>query len=150
MPTPMQTSNKNTYRPYKKHNKNKKVSPQNNVTRDREIKQCQHSLSHRQFKLFKQTTHTTSYGFIQGKDKYIISIPLTYPRQPIKLQESEHLSPSLVRNFNNKCKNDKDKGTPILAQLNYLIVNKQVLSTHSTQQFANMSNLNTIFYNQFV
>lgn len=149
----------NNTRPKKNPPKTRVISPQ----RTTEIAQCQYLLSRKQFKLFKDGGHVSSYGFTpthRSREKYIVNIPYEYPKQPLKIdidiesisQQDQLKYNNLIRNFNNKCKNDTKNNvkTPIISQLNYLLNSKESLMNNSTQDFNNLTTLKSSFYNQFV
>lgn len=138
------------------------ASTSSSPQRTQEIKQCQDLLSHKQFKLYKNGGHASSFGFIpsqRSQEKFTINVPYEYPRQPLKVdvdmesisQEQQLKYDNLIRNFNRKCKNDaKNKSNiPIISQLNYLLTSRSTLMTNSPQEFNNLTTLQSSFYSQF-
>lgn len=147
----------------KKQRGNKPKPNASSPQRTQEINQCQDLLSHKQFKLYKNGGHVSSYGFTpsqRSQEKFIINIPYEYPRQPLKVDiDMESISTqqqlkynNLIRNFNRKCKNDtkNNMNIPIISQLNYLLNSQSTLMTNSPQEFNNLTTLHSSFYNQFV
>ncbi|CAR26727.1 ZYRO0B16698p [Zygosaccharomyces rouxii] len=116
------------------------------IRRENEIAQCIHVLSDRNFRLFKRGQYVTSYGFTRNQKllgvpncKFIINVPLDYPKSPIKLQYGksnaqqqpgnlEEKLDRLTKNFNYKSSQLLSLGEPIISQLNYLVERAEYLS----------------------
>lgn len=116
------------------------------VRRDNEIAQCVHVLSDRNFRLFKRGQYVTSYGFTRNQKllgvpncKFIINVPLDYPKSPIKIQYGksnvqqqpanlEDKLDRLTKNFNFKSSQLLSQGEPIISQLNYFVEKAEFLS----------------------
>ncbi|GAV52717.1 hypothetical protein ZYGR_0AG07080 [Zygosaccharomyces rouxii] len=116
------------------------------IRRENEIAQCVHVLSDRNFRLFKRGQYVTSYGFTRNQkllgvpnSKFIINIPLDYPKSPIKLQYGrsniqqqpgnlEEKLDRLTKNFNFKSSQLLSQGEPIISQLNYFVEKAEFLS----------------------
>lgn len=142
---------------FKKEDKDFKISVDKSkrefsIRRDNEIAQCVHLLSNRNFRIFKRGQYVTSYGFTRNQKllgipncKFIVNIPLDYPKSPIKLQygksnlyqqqqqqqqssDLEEKLDRLTKNFNSKSNQLLSKGEPIISQLNYFVENAECLS----------------------
>lgn len=118
------------------------------VRRETEINQCIHVLSNRNFRLFKRGQYVTSYGFTRNQKllgipncKFIVNIPLDYPKSPMKLQYGksniqqqeqaaalEERLERLTKNINYKSSQLVHQGEPIISQLNYLVEKAEFLS----------------------
>ncbi|SCU85137.1 LAME_0D00254g1_1 [Lachancea meyersii CBS 8951] len=136
---PERTSNKEKFTDIKRKgnafSKNAKAARVSNESKD-EIRQVQHVLGEESFKIFKKGKNSTSYGlivpefFAQESFTLVITIPFTYPKQPIKLdpndnhvKDAEHSAQltNILNNFNSKAHEMSLKSQPLLSQFNFLL-----------------------------
>ncbi|SMN17923.1 similar to Saccharomyces cerevisiae YIL161W Putative protein of unknown function [Maudiozyma saulgeensis] len=135
--------------------------------RQEQIDQCLYALGKDNFKLFRNGKYVTTYAVnfrnnsmssIFPKEmgiKFAINIPHDYPQQSLKLSSNKSNSQetsdnealnNLVRNFNSSVRNNDNNSCPILAQLNYLVQEVDILKNPT---FKKIENSRSAFYAQF-
>lgn len=111
-----------------------------------QIQQFQHIIGKENFKVFKKSKNSTSYGLSvssvmdQENFTFVVNIPFSYPSQPLKLEppsasrtaetrtEGDRKLANILNNFNSKSREMTSGGAPLTAQLNYLITQWSKLS----------------------
>ncbi|CUS24726.1 LAQU0S19e00254g1_1 [Lachancea quebecensis] len=111
-----------------------------------QIQQFQHIIGKENFKVFKKSKNSTSYGLAvpsvmdQENFVFLVTIPFSYPSQPLKLDspsvsrtvdmrtEDGRTLANILNNFNSKSREMTSLGESLAAQMNYLITQWSKLS----------------------
>lgn len=117
-----------------------------------EVNLFQHIYGRDNFKLFKKSKNSTSYGLVghsimnQKTVTFVVTIPFAYPKQPPKLSPSTLPGASesrdgrakrllnIINNFNSKASEMTAAGEPLASQFNYLLTQWEKLSLSNYRQ----------------
>ncbi|CEP60782.1 Smu2p LALA0_S01e18844g [Lachancea lanzarotensis] len=132
----------------KAFSKNGKTARMSKEAKD-EIRRVQHVLGEQNFKVFKKSKNSTTYGLVMPhfftSEHYtlVATIPFTYPQQPVKLDPKDNQGKevtyaqelvNLVNNFNSKAHEMSSRKQHLLSQFNYLLTQWPILSSPNYRQ----------------